>query len=163
MHPTSLGVTASARGLASLAAHPAPPFTLAGDTRSVSRAPYGDRCMSHDKQAAARRRIRILIVGALSLACASCGGFESIPISDPGVGDLVGYQVRATMTDGRTLVFLVIDVTDDALVGEFERARFEDVAVLERREYYAVETVGTVALILGAVALLLGLLYSGAG
>jgi len=39
MHPTSLGVTASARGLASLAAHPAPPFTLAGDTRSVRELP----------------------------------------------------------------------------------------------------------------------------
>ena len=33
MHPTSLGVTRAAGGLASLAAHPAAPFTLAGDTR----------------------------------------------------------------------------------------------------------------------------------
>jgi hypothetical protein len=41
MHPTSLGVTWSVRGLASLAAHPAPPFTLAGDTRSVRQAEEG--------------------------------------------------------------------------------------------------------------------------
>ena len=35
MQPTSLGVTGSARGLASLAAHPAPPLTLAADTHPV--------------------------------------------------------------------------------------------------------------------------------
>ena len=37
MQPTSLAVTVSARGLASLAAHPAPPLTLAADTHPVGR------------------------------------------------------------------------------------------------------------------------------
>jgi hypothetical protein len=84
-------------------------------------------------------------------------------MNDLGASDLVGYQVRVSTKDGRTLVFRVIDVTDDTLVGEFERARFEDVALVERREYDAGETLGTVAVLLGAAALLLGLLYSGAG
>ena len=35
MQPTSLGVTSSARGLPSAAAHAPPPFTLAADTRSA--------------------------------------------------------------------------------------------------------------------------------
>jgi hypothetical protein len=116
--------------------------------------------MPNSGHAVVGKRIRVLFAVALFLGCASCGGFESIPPADLRAGDLVGHQVRVTTTDGRTLVFRVVDVTDSALVGEFERARFEDVALVERREY---QPMGTVAALLGGAALLLGLLYSGAG
>jgi hypothetical protein len=85
-------------------------------------------------------------------------------MADPRSEDLVGWQVRVTTTDERVLVFRVIEVTEDTLVGEFQRARFDEVAAVERREYYAGETAGTLAMILGALALLVGLLYApGAG
>ena len=108
--------------------------------------------------------MRVLAAGLLCLVLASCGHFELVPTADVRAEEVVGYQVRVTMTDGRVLLFRVVDVTEDALVGEFQRARFEEVAALERREYGIGETAAAFMVFLGALAVLVGISYSrGAG
>ena len=62
MQLTSLGVTWSARGLPSAAAHAPPPFTLAGDARSV-RQPDAEQCGLLDEIEHKRTAKRDCLVG----------------------------------------------------------------------------------------------------
>jgi len=70
MHPTSLGVTASARGAAASRqpAHPAPPLTLAADTRSLCGCSREERIGGVVRGKPTRKQVIVglaLLVGAL--------------------------------------------------------------------------------------------------
>ena len=98
MHPTSLGVTWSARGLASLAAHPAPPLTLAGDTRSV-RQGRPIECQFRKGSRGLRLSIALLLV----LVMAGVGGARDRTsicdvqeYDDMGFSPLQGQSVTVT-------------------------------------------------------------------
>ena len=84
-----------------------------------------------------RRAVRgILQMAALAvvlLGCPSCARLEAVPITAPDAQQLIGQDIRVTTIDGQVLEFRLLDVTEDALGGDFQHVRFEDVALLERR------------------------------
>jgi len=90
-----------------------------------------------------------LAVMAIAMACGSCSYFDAVPNVDVCAQGLVGYEVRVTTLQGRTLEFLLIDVTGDAVVGEFHIVPFDEIRTLERKR---VDPWKTIALLTGFAA-----------
>jgi hypothetical protein len=109
--------------------------------------------MTHCRSSAVGRVLRILAAATLLVVCASCGHFESVSDPDIRAEELVGHEVRITKTDGRVLVFRVLEVTEDAFVGEFHRARFDEIAAVERHDYDVGKAAGLLMVAAGAWAL----------
>jgi hypothetical protein len=80
------------------------------------------------------RLFRASIV-AIATACASCSAFDTVPNVDVCAEGLIGHEVRITTAQGRTLEFLVLDVTEDAVVGELHVVPFGQIRTLERRRF----------------------------
>lgn len=91
-------------------------------------------------------------VALAMLACVSCARFESVPLPAIDTEGLLGRQIRVTTTDGRTLEFELIAVEDDALVGRWERVRFDEIARVERRDVSAWWTAGAVVGVVAVAA-----------
>jgi hypothetical protein len=92
---------------------------------------------------------RTLAVAAVMMASLSCTRLETVSSPEVNAQGLVGHQIRVTTTDGRILEFELSMVTDDALVGGSERVRFDEIAVVERRD---VSVWRTAAVAAGVVA-----------
>ena len=88
----------------------------------------------------------------LALACLSCTRLERVALPQFNADNLVGREIRVTTIDGRVLEFEVEAVTDDALVGRWERVRFDEIAQVERREVSALRTAGAVAGVVAVAA-----------
>ena len=75
---------------------------------------------------------RILVGVALLLICGSCTRLGRV--SDPEVNaqQSVGHDIRVTMIDGRVLEFRLLEVTEDALIGEGHELQFDKIAFVER-------------------------------
>ena len=97
------------------------------------------------------RRGRFLGVSAvvIAMACASCSAFDTVPSVDVCAHGLVGHEVRVTTVQGRTLEFLLLDVTESGVVGEFHIVPFDQIRTLERRRF---DPWNTVAIATGFVA-----------
>jgi hypothetical protein len=82
-------------------------------------------------------RGRILGACTLTIAtvCVSCSAFDSVPNADVCAQGLVGHEARITTVQGQTLEFVVLDVTEDAVVGEFHIVPFDQIRTLERRRF----------------------------
>ena len=116
-----------------------------------------------------RRTVRgILQIAALAvvlLGCASCAHLEAVPSTAPSAQQLIGQDIRVTTTDGQILEFRLLDVTEDALVGEFQQVRFDDVALLQRRDSNVLKSAclpvvgGMVGAAIGTLLVIVWLLY----
>ena len=150
MHPTSLGVTWSARGLASLAAHPAPPFTLAGDARSVRSLPQSGlsersfRKMPLEDLRVAQSRlgtvVPLILCVLLTLVATCCSSY--VPLGHPtrlaNYGVERGTRIRVHMADGTRTEEVFANVTADTLFcvsRQYELASVRSVEVLDFDEY----------------------------
>ena len=68
------------------------------------------------------------------LGCVSCAHLETVPSTDANAQQLIGQDIRVTTMDGQILDFRLLDVTEEALVGESRQVRFDDVALLQWRD-----------------------------
>jgi hypothetical protein len=92
-----------------------------------------------------------LATAMVMLTCLSCTRLERVSLPEIDAQQLVGKQIRVTTTDGRILEFELTAVADDALVGRWERVRFDEIAVVERRDISVWRTVGTAGAVAGTV------------
>lgn len=78
--------------------------------------------------------LRIAALAVVLLSCVSCAHLEAVPSTDADAQQLIGHDIRVTTMDGQILEFRLAEVTESALTGKFEQVRFEDIALLERRD-----------------------------
>ena len=96
------------------------------------------------------------------MTCVSCTTLE--PLSRPDVDgwDAVGHDIRVTTKDGRVMEFRLEMVTETALIGASEEVRFDQIALVERRDLNFWGTAGLVAgVAVGAAGALLLLFVLG--
>jgi hypothetical protein len=77
---------------------------------------------------------------ALCLLVVGCSHYE--PIQEPvaQTNELIGYEVRVTTTEGHVLRFVLRDVTESELVGDFHRVRLDKVTEVARRHFDIAKT-----------------------
>ncbi len=98
------------------------------------------------------------------LSCTSCMQLERVQHPQVDAQQLVGRKILVTTIGGQVHEFRLLEVTDDALVGEFERIPFDTIALVERRDFDLWKTVllvgGGAAIAAAAVtgAFLIGLM-----
>jgi hypothetical protein len=97
---------------------------------------------------------------ALCLLLGGCSRYD--PVQDPvaQTSELIGYKVRVTTTEGRILHFVLRDVTESQLVGDFHRVRLDKVAQVERWHFDIKKTALLLAATAGVYCALAWLLYS---
>ena len=71
---------------------------------------------------------------AILLSCASCMQLERVQHPEVDAQELVGRMIMVTTIGGQVHEFRLLEVTEDALVGEFERIPFDTIALVERRD-----------------------------
>ena len=94
---------------------------------------------------------------ALCILLGGCSRYE--PVQDPVAqsSELIGYEVRVTTTDGRVLRFVLRDVTQSKLLGDFRSVRLDKVALVERWHF---DILRTALLVVGAAVLYSALAYN---
>ena len=75
------------------------------------------------------------------LSCASCMQLERVQHPEVDAQELVGRMIMVTTIGGQVHEFRLLEVTEDALVGEFERIPFDTIALVERRDFDVWKTV----------------------
>ena len=114
--------------------------------------------MSWLRTCATGRILQVAALAAILLACMSCASLEGVPATEVHAQQLIGWDIHVTTLDGQIHEFRLLDVTGDALIGESEQVRFDDVALLEWRDAKISKNpcfwVGV-----GAASLLLGLVW----
>ncbi len=98
---------------------------------------------------------------ALCLLLVGCSRYD--PVQDPvaQTSELIGYKVRVTTTEGRALHFVLRDVTQSQLVGDFHRVRLDKVAQVERWHFDIKKTALLLAATVGVYCALAWHAYSG--
>ena len=101
--------------------------------------------VSHPRE---RRRKWSCAALVVCLLFPGCSRYE--PIADPvaQAGELIGYEVRVATTDGGLQRFMLRDVTESELVGDFHRVALDEVAEVGRWHFDTAKT----ALLFGALA-----------
>lgn len=84
---------------------------------------------------AARGILQITVLGVVLLSCVSCANLEPVPRTEANAQLLIGQDIRVTRIDGQILEFRLLEVTEYALVGESQQVLFDDVALLQRRDF----------------------------
>ena len=97
----------------------------------------------------------------LGLLLGGCSRYD--PVRDPvaQTSELIGYRVRVTTTEGRVLDFVLRDVTQSQLVGDFHRVRLDKVAQVERWHFDIKRTALLLAATVGVYCALAWYAYSG--
>lgn len=103
-------------------------------------------------------RCKSLCAVLLALALAGCSVMQPLAGGPAAWRNELrpGDAVQITTTDGRSLEFVVSEVTDAGLRGEGQAVSYEAIASLNRRETSTWRTVGLIFGILAAGALLGG-------
>ena len=101
-------------------------------------------------------------VAVLLLSCTSCTTLERVPRQDLKAQQLLGSVIRVTTIDGQIFEFKLLGVTEDALVGELQQVRLDNVALVERRSFSLGKTAclgagGVAAVVVVAVGLVIAL------
>jgi len=65
----------------------------------------------------------------------SCAHSGVVPATEADAQQLIGWDIRVTTIGGQILEFELLEVTEDALIGESEQVLFDDVALLEWRDH----------------------------
>ena len=118
--------------------------------------------MMRARPTATRRGWRVLLPLVL-IACVSCASLQPVPVTDVHEHDLVGRWVRVATTDGRTIDFQVLAVTEDSLEGESQRVRLDEIATLELRQIDVSGFAQVAAVAAAVLAVLVALTYESAG
>ena len=94
------------------------------------------------------RRTWLCTALALCLLLTGCSRYE--PIADPvaQTNELIGYEVRVVTADGGVRRFVLRDITDSELVGDFHRVLLDEVAEVGRWHF----DLGKTALLFAALA-----------
>ena len=79
--------------------------------------------------------LRVAALAVILLSCVSCAHLEAVPRTEANAQQLIGQEIRVTTIDRQILEFRLLDVTENALIGESEQVRFDDIALLERRGF----------------------------
>ncbi len=112
--------------------------------------------MSRRRIGALRVFRRAVVAAVVLLGCASCTELQRVPHLDVNAQQLVGHAIRVTTIDGQVYEIRLLEITEDALVSEFQRIPFDKIALVERRNISFWRTVGCVGggALVGALAAL---------
>lgn len=115
-----------------------------------SAAADGGDCVERKTPGTVRNNLCGLAVVLAVLAGVSCTRLERVPLPEIDAEQLVGRPIRVTKTDGRVLEFELTAVSDDALLGRWERVRLDEIAQVERRDVSVWRTAGAAAGVVAA-------------
>ncbi len=104
--------------------------------------------------------LRVTVLAAVILmSCVSCTELRLVSHVGADAHQLVGHKIRVTTIDGDVLEFRLLEITEDALVGESQQVQFDNVAVVRQSvsTFWRDACLAMVAVAAGIVILLIRL------